>query len=55
MIHPKKLRNLQKRSEVSMRSKVRGFYGTLAIALSTEIKTHNVEGGTAIKRKKDKN
>jgi hypothetical protein len=27
-IHPKKLQNLQKRSKVSMRSKVRGFYGT---------------------------
>ncbi len=27
MIHPKKLRNLQKSSKVSMRSKVSGFYG----------------------------
>ncbi len=31
MIHPKKLWNLQKRSKVSMRSKVRGFYGTIRV------------------------
>jgi hypothetical protein len=35
ILHSKKLQNLEKRSEVSMSSKVRGFYGAFACTVNS--------------------